>query len=234
MPFDLAVRSIFTMFLTVKQIKKGPGNSLSIIFEKPKDFQFYPAQFIDLQVNISNPDNSRIYSLSSSPTEDYLMITLRAGVSDHKKKLQSLKPGDTVTITHPNGTYTLDENSPAVMLAGGVGIAPHRSMIKFAVDQKLKTPLTLIYSNTEDDFIFKDELNSWQKDYPKLHIIYVDTKKSGRITVEKLSSILPTTNHQLPIYYLAGPPGFVSDMEQILKNTGVDSTNIRLDSFDGY
>lgn len=223
------------MNLIVKQLREEASNILSIIFEKPKDFQFYPAQFIDIAVDIPNPDNSRIYSLSSSPTEDYLMITFKKGISDHKKKLQTLKPGDKVTITHPNGTYTLDENSPAVMLAGGVGIAPHRSMIKYAVDQRLKTPLTLIYSNTDSNFPFKTELDSWQKEYPKLKIQYIETSKFGRLTMEKIKKI-PDTRYLLPdtIYYLAGSPGFVSDMEKILVQLGVDRVNIRLDSFDGY
>jgi ferredoxin-NADP reductase len=225
------------MNLTVKRIKNETEDILSIFFDKPKDFQFYPAQFIDLQVDIPNPDNSRIYSLSSSPTEEDLMITFKKGISDHKKKLQSLKKGDEVTITHPSGTYTLDESSPTVMLAGGVGIAPHRSMIKYAVDQKFKIPLHLIYSNRNSNFPFKNELELWKKEYPNLKIDYIETSKSGRLTQQKLTDLL---FHQLyrytdpPIFYLAGLPSFVEDMEKILNSLGIDHTNIRLDSFDGY
>lgn len=221
------------MKLKIKSVKTEGDNYLSILFHKPKGFQFYPAQFIDVSVDIPNPDNSRIYSLSSSPTEDFLMITLRHGISDHKKKLQTLKSGDEITITHPSGTYTLDESSPAVMLAGGVGIAPHRSMIKYAVDHNLDTPLTLIYSNSDENFIFKDELDSWQKQVPNLKIHYIITGKDGRLDAEKFT-LYPIPYSFTPIFYLAGPPSFVDDMEKILKSLGVDSTNIRLDSFDGY
>jgi ferredoxin-NADP reductase len=222
------------MHLQVKSIKKEAPFTLSILFEKPVAFQFYPSQFIDVAVNIKNPDNSRIYSFSSSPTEEFLMITLREGFSPHKKKLQNLKPGDLVTISHPNGTYTLDESSPAVMLAGGVGIASHRSMIKFALDSKLKTPITLIYSNPDENFIFKQELDLWQKQYPKLTIHYINTTKNGRLTKDKLESLYPKYQILDTIYYLAGPPSFVEDMEKILTQLQVDRVNIRLDSFDGY
>jgi glycine betaine catabolism B len=220
--------------LTVKQTKKHDNNTLSILFKKPAGFQFYPAQFIDVAVDIPNPDKGRIYSLSSSPTEDFLMITLRYGITEHKKRLQTLKVGESVEISHPNGTYTLDENSPAVMLAGGVGIASHRSMIKFAVDSKLKIPITLIYSNPDENFIFKRELDFWQKQYPKLTIHYLNTTKSGRLTKDKLITFYPKYQILDTIYYLAGPPSFVEDMEKILTQLKVDRVNIRLDSFDGY
>ncbi len=233
---------ILHMNLLVQQIKEEASNVLSLIFEKPIGFQFYPAQFIDVSVDlpagrqgIKNPDNSRIYSLSSSPTEDFLMITFKKGISDHKKKLQTLKPGDKVSITHPNGTYTLDESSPAVMLAGGVGIAPHRSMIKFAVDQKLNIPITLFYSNSTDDFLFKKELEEWKKLYPKLVIHYIIPIKTGRIdefTLKESAEFL--LKNRECIYYLAGSPNFVASMNQTLLHIGQDSTNIRLDSFDGY
>jgi glycine betaine catabolism B len=220
------------MELVVKQTKKEAGDVLCVLFKKPKRFSFYCAQFID----ISFPDinYSRIYSLSSSPTEDYLMITFKPGISEHKKKLMNLKPGDKITITHPNGTYTLDESSPAVMLAGGVGIAPHRSMIKFAVDNNLNIPITLIYSNTDSNFPFKKEFDSWQKLYPKFNIYYMETSKSGRVTKEKLSTLDSRLLTLDTIYYLAGPPSFVEDMDKILTQLGVDRVNIRLDSFDGY
>ncbi len=233
------------MKLVVKERRIEAPQTVSLVFEKPSGFQFYPAQFIDVGVEIDDPDNSRIYSLSSSPTEDDLWITFREGISAHKKKLQTLGPGDEVSITHPNGTYTLDERSPAVMLAGGIGIAPYRSMIKFAVDQKLDTPLLLIYSNSDEKFAFKEDLDKWQKEYPKLTIHYIITSRDGRLTKDKLERIFHepiTNNHKQslrpiglePIYYLAGPPSFVEDMERILAQLGVDRVNIRLDSFDGY
>lgn len=223
------------MKLVVKQIHKETENVLSIMFEKPKGFEFYPAQFVDIIFPDIKVDNSRIYSLSSSPTENYLMITFKKGISDHKKKLMNLKPKDIVEITHPNGTYTLDELTPAVMLAGGVGIAPHRSMIKYAMDKKINLPLILIFSNSTKNFPFKKELDSLSEKQANLDIHYVVTGKNGRLTKPKLNSILK--NYFLkaePIYYLAGPPSFVYDFNQILQTMDIDSVNIRLDSFDGY
>ena len=106
-------------------------------------------------------------------------------------------------------------------------------MIKYALDQKLNLPITLIYSNSDEDFIFKKELDEWQKLYPKLKIIYHNTSQKGRLDAEKLLKLLPTKNSEL-IYYLAGSPSMVDDFENILLKLGVDSTSIRTDRFDGY
>src|SRR3989338_1580056 len=225
------------MQLTVKDTKTESKDCFSLILEKPENFSFYPGQFL----YIGSPrEAGRIFSISSSPTERFIMLTIKLTSSSFNKKLQGLKKGDLVSSSHPAGTVVIDDSSPIVFLSGGIGIAPHRSMIKYAVDQKFSLPITLIYSNSDDDFIFKKELDEWVKQYPKLKIHYINTSKDGRLTEEKLQQLYPKpyTQHtgpsgQDPIFYLAGPPKMVDDFENILLSMGIDETSIRTDRFDG-
>lgn len=213
------------MILKVKEIKKEIKDIFSVIFEKPKGFNFYPGQYLDYELPIDDPDgNTRAFTISSSPTEDFLMLSTRYGHTPFKKHLAKLKIGHEVKTSHPAGTFILDESSPAVFIAGGIGITPFRSMIKYVFDQKLLTPIALIYSNSDNNFLFKDEFHALQKDNPKLDIIYYNST-SGRLTK------LPISNS---IYYLAGSHSFVSDIEKILIESGINQTNIRYDRFDGY
>lgn len=224
------------MELKVKRLKKKSSNAFSVIFDKI-DTRFYPGQYIEF--------DDKCFTIASSPSEDFLMITTRPGISDFKKKLENIKVGEILETSHPAGTFTIDEVDPAVFLAGGIGITPFRSMIKWVVDRKLKTPITLIYSNSDENFIFKDELDSWQSELPNLTIHYINTGKDGRLDKEKLEQLVSSTYHLVPtsvarqrqaslIYYLAGPPAMVDNFEAILLNMGVDKTNIRTDRFDGY
>lgn len=226
------------MILKVIQKKDESNNSFSLIFEKPKDFIFYPGQYLDIKLPVKDPNgNTRAFTISSSPTEEFLMITPKKGISPFKKYLESLKEGDIIESSHPAGTFTLDETEPVVFLAGGIGITPFRSMIKFALNNKIIIPITLIHSNSDDDFPFKKELNKWQKLLPNLTIIYHNSTKSGRLTNLPTSHFKdPTSHFPLPtsIYYLAGSHSFVNEMARIVKRLGVDETNIRLDKFDGY
>src|SRR3989344_1735071 len=164
------------MQLEIKAIKKEAGGVFSLLFSKPENFIFYPGQYLDI---------GRILSISSSPTEDFVMLTYKTGISSFKKMLEKVKIGD-------------------------------------------------LYSNSDEDFIFKEELDEWVKQYPKLKIHYMVTSKDGHLTKEKLRSII---NFPLSIinsiFYLAGPPSLVDDFENILLSLGIDETSIRTDRFDG-
>jgi len=223
------------MVLKVLDKRKETKNTFSLILEKPAGFAFYPGQYLDIGFNTGIGLDTRILSISSSPSEDFLMVTYKIGISPYKNRLHSLKSGDSIQSSHPAGTVVIDDSSPVVLMPGGIGIAPHRSMIKWAVDRKLNLPITLIYSNSDQDFIFKKELDSWLKQYPKLTIHYVITSAEGRLDAGRLKRFLvPSSTDLVPIHYLAGPPGLVDDFENILLKLGVDSTNIRTDRFDGY
>lgn len=223
------------MVLKVKAQKKENKDSFSLILEKPIGFDFYPGQYLDVELPVDDPQGkTRIFSISSSPSEDFIMLTYKLGITPYKKAFQNLKAGDIISTSHPAGTVIIDDSSPAVMLSGGIGIAPHRSMIKWAVDRNLNLPITLIYSNSDQDFIFKKELDQWQKIYSNLKIHYLVTDRDGRLTEQKLQKLYPKPYSLTPIFYLAGPPGLVDDFEIILLNLGIDPTNIRTDRFDGY
>lgn len=224
------------MLLKVTKKKLEIENVFSLILEKPEDFNFYPGQYLDVELPVKDKHgNTRAFTISSSPTEDFLMITTKRGgifdkgVTPFKKAMERLKKGDLITTSHPVGTFTLDETENAVFIAGGIGITPFRSIIKSVVDQKLSAPITLIYSNSDQNFLFKRELNKWQKNYPKLEITYINTAKAGRLKTLNTKYLIPNT-----IYYLAGAPKMVDDSEKMLLGLGVDETSIRTDRFDGY
>ena len=142
------------MILKIIKLKQEAKASFSITFEKPGNFNFYPGQYLDIELSTKERNKTRIFSISSSPSEEFVMITYKEGLSKYKMQLRELQPGNTIESSHPAGTVVIDDSAPIVMLAGGIGIAPHRSMIKWAVDRKLNLPITLIYSNSYYNFIF--------------------------------------------------------------------------------
>ncbi len=222
------------MILKVKQNIKINKNCFNLILERPKGFNFYPGQYLDIELPVEDKfGKTRAFTISSSPTEHFLMITPQIGKTPFKKFMEKIKAGDSISASHPAGTFTLDESCPAVFIAGGIGITPFRSIIKYVFDQQTSTQITLIYSNSADNFLFKNELDLWQKQVPSLQIIYHNSSKIGRLN-KKTFQQYPIPHTLYPIFYLAGSHEFVNSMEANLLGLGVDQTNIRTDKFDGY
>ncbi len=207
----------------------------AFFFEKPKNFKFTPGQFIEIHLN------KKIYpfSIASSPKEKELMITTRMRPSAFKNSLNKLKIGSRVKIDGPFGQFVLHKNIkiPAVFLAGGIGITPFRSMVKYHLDHKI----TLFYSNRRiGDAPFLKELKDLEKQNKNLKLIATMTKTtkkewngySGYINQKMIKNNLEDRGK--PIYYIVGSSGFVQSMTNILVSIKIKSENIKTENFSGY
>jgi len=219
--------------LTVKQVRSEAPQHLSVVYDRPRGFDYEPGDWVDLDLG-SDLRGGRTYSLSSSPTEPDLMITFKEGLSEIKKTLAGSRPGDTARITAYGNDYEfhLNEHRTSVLIAGGVGVAPFRSMLKEMVDRSSLGAVELVYLNQTDAFLFRDELDTWQAELQNAHIDYVVTKGLKRKDREKLlRDIISAEAHH---YFIAGPEGMIESTEELLDSMGVDHDDIRIDSFGGY
>lgn len=219
--------------LTVKHVRGETPQHLSVVYARPRGFDYEAGDWVDLQLD-GDPRGGRTYSLSSSPTEPDLMITFKEGQSELKKALAASVPGDTARVTAFGNDYEfqLDEHRDSVLIAGGVGVAPFRSMVKDMVDRQVPGSVELVYLNATDDFLFRDELDAWQTELAEARMHYVVTRGLKRKDRERvLRDLVPATAH---LYYVAGPEGMVESTETMLMASGVDHDDIRIDVFGGY
>jgi ferredoxin-NADP reductase len=206
----------------------------SVYFARPINFTFEAGDWIDIRFEGRKLNGGITYSISSSPTESDIRISFREGISEFKKALQSIQTGERLFVSQYGNDYNfqLKKSQSSVLIAGGVGIAPFRSMIKEMFDNKDTNTVTLIYLNQNDNFLFKEELDIWEKALPNLSIVYVSTKDLNRKKREKLIlSLIKTTNQN---FYISGPPAMVESNEHLLLDNGVHVRDIRIDSFGGY
>ena len=220
--------------LIVKKSEMDVPGYRSIYFHRPANFVFESGDWLDLQFENRELRGGVTYSISSSPTENNIRITFREGVSQFKNALQSIKANDQLFVTQYGNDYDfqLKKNQSSVLIAGGVGIAPFRSMLKEMYDIQDKNEVVLIYLNQNNNFLFKSEIDALSKNMPNLSVYYILTKEVNRKQREKMIVSLiksPTQN-----FYISGPPGMVESNEHLLIDTGVPIRNIRIDSFSGY
>lgn len=220
--------------LIVKELRQETPHYWSLLFHRPHDFAFEAGDWIDIAFPGPELTGGKTYSLSASPTEPDLMITFREGVSPLKRALASAKPGDKLSITQYGNDYgfQLKGNKTSTLIAGGVGVAPFRSMLKEMSDQSGKNTVNLIFLNQTDQFLFKDELDRWAMALPNLTVHYVATKELSRKKREKLiTSLITDINQQ---FYISGPPGMVASNVELLEALGAHRRNVKTDIFGGY
>ncbi|HWY79537.1 MAG TPA: FAD-dependent oxidoreductase [Candidatus Sulfotelmatobacter sp.] len=219
--------------LVVKEKKQESQDCISIVFERPRGLHYEAGNWMDIRFISEELAIGKTFSFASSPTEPDIMIAYKKGVSKFKKALNSVKSGDTLYITqYGSNGFLLNKNYSSVFIAGGIGITPFRSMIKEAVDTNSKIPIMLVYLNHTQDFPFKQELDDWQRKYQYLKIHYIVSGTEGRLTKDKLIHVIPDIMDYKS--YIAGSPGMVINMEEMLGRLNVRSEDIKIDSFDGY
>lgn len=218
-------------------------------FEKPEGFQFKAGQFLRFTL-IDPPEtdaegDGRSFSIASAPHEEDLMIATRMRDTAFKRVIKSMPPGSELEIKGAYGRMTLhdDPARPAVLLTGGIGITPFRSISLEAAHAGLAHRLYLFYSNRRpEDAAFLDELAQLEKTNTNYRLIATMTSaggsqrpwtgETGYINAEMLSRFIDDLKS--PVYYVAGPEGLVTAMRKTLGGAGVSDADIRAEEFSGY
>lgn len=241
------------MQLNLVEIKKETEEAGTFIVSSSEPVSYKSGVHMSMMLPIEHPDERgkvRTLTLSSSPTEDYLSFTTKRGPSSFKQSLFGLRLGASFQVRGPSGGMVLDEidlpagrQVPRVMIAGGIGITPFRSMIKYAFDKNLTIPITLLYSNkTQEDIVFRKELDDIARQNHSIRVIYTITQPeesreqwSGRVgRIDEALIRESVADIYGSIFYIAGPDSMVTAVLELLHIIGVPKENILFEKFAGY
>lgn len=215
-------------------------------FEKPSGYSYIAGQFIELTISDEHPDDrgtKRWFTLSSSPTEDMISITTRL-VEKHstfKGDLSALKAGDVVETGAPEGTFTLPDVGKIAWIAGGIGVTPFRSQIKYLLDTKHERDIVLIHGNrTPDDIAYCELFKQAENELSSFRYVPVvgDTGgvewngKVGTLDDALLLDVLEDLRDRA--VFVSGPEPMVEAFKPRLMKLGVEEDSIHQDWFPGY
>ena len=237
------------LMLTLKEKVLIAHDTYDFIFTPEKKMMFTPGQYLEWTLSTARVDirgTRRYFTIASSPTEKELIMGVKfyPMPSAFKETLHGLNPGDSIIASQLAGDFVLTKNNQEkiVLIAGGIGITPFRSMIKDLIDRREKRPITLIYSNrTVEDIAYKDILAAAQE---KLNIktIYTLTDTAlvsqdwkgevGYITETMIKKHIPDFTSRM--YYISGPQSMVSATDATLKRLGIKNKRIKKDFFPGF
>ncbi len=236
------------LFLKVKEIITVAPGVIDFVFETKHKLHYLPGQYMEWTLGHGNVDSRgvrRYFTLASSPTED----TVRLGVKFYKTK-SSYKSAmvdlnkDTVIVAHQlAGDFVMpeDKTKKLAFIAGGIGVTPFRSMVKYVSDKKEKRDIVLLYSNkTAEEIAYKEIFDEAEKTIG-LRTVYTVTDREqtpshwngmvGRVGTQMVKDAIP--DYMERTFYLSGTNSMVDGLEKVLKELGVASKYIKKDFFPG-
>ncbi len=216
-----------------KNIAEG---TIEISFNRPREFDFKAGQYIQVGVDrLLYPDYKgkyRVLSIASSPLDnDKISVAFRDSGSGFKETLKSINSDEIVYINGPYGYMTIPDKTDRtlVFLAGGIGITPYLSMIRYATEKRLDVPIILIYANRSDKTAaYLEEL----KEHSRINNFFTLKSIFGKITSDDI--LKSVKDIKKSSFYIAGPPGMVDYMKNLLFQMNVDCDNIHYEEFAGY
>ena len=236
------------MVLKLKERIRVAPDIYDFIFTHSRHFAFEPGQYMEWTLGHDSPDargNRRYFTLASAPTER----TLRLGVkfnqksSSFKKTMLDMRPGDEIIAGQVAGDFVLprDPRQKCVLIAGGVGVTPFRSMLKYLLDTHQRRPVTLFYANkTVGEIAYKDVFDraSHELGIPVVYSVS-DTSNlpaswtgiTGRITPDLIRKMVP--DYRRCMFYISGPKSMVDSFKESLEKMHIRNSQIKTDYFSG-
>lgn len=221
---------------------------------------YAPGQFLTISVDAADPVSGtprsyvRCYSLSDAPDTATYRITIKRSVAPldrpdlpagvvSRRFIDSLREGDVLKAKAPSGGFQLhaDPSTPAVFVAGGIGVTPILSMLRWSLAHQPARLIHLFYGvRNGGDHAFKSVLEDMAREHPNFHLFVFyaapgpddlkgrDFQEQGFIDVNALKRLLP---HGRREFYVCGPPPMMANLVPALGVWGVPAADIRFEAF---
>ncbi len=224
----------------VASVRSETHNTFTLTLEPEDERQvpYYPGQFMFLKLRRpGRASEEHPFTISSSPTQrGAIMATIKQS-GDFTNTIDQTIPGDMALLEAPYGRFSfMHHNAPSLLfIAGGVGITPIMSMVRYLRDIEDRRPIRLIYGNrTERDIVFRKELSGLPDNVSVTHVLSEPEENwqglRGYVTADIIKE------HAGPILenahvYLCGPPTMMDKIIDELRSLDVKDRRIHYERF---
>lgn len=206
--------------------------------------RFRPGQFLHLAVDEWDPSqhwpDSRPFSLASPPEDRGRLRITVSEVGRFTRRLMATEPGDEVWIKLPYGDFVVEcqAERPALLVAGGTGVAPFISLVTSAVP--VEAPVVLLYGARRPDLlIYREFLDEASQRHPGFRWEgFAESGKSdglhhGSLSLDSVLQALQSLGgFATSTVYLSGPPAMIAALSGGLSQAGVEAERIRVDAWE--
>jgi ferredoxin-NADP reductase/Na+-translocating ferredoxin:NAD+ oxidoreductase RnfD subunit len=238
------------LFPVLTQKLRIATNSVDFVFNPGKRLAYRPGQYMEWTLphsHIDNRGNRRYFTLASSPTEP----TLRLGVkfyepgSSYKKAMLGMTSTTEIVAAQVAGDFVLPKNQKRklVFIAGGIGVTPFRSMVKYLIDKHEQRDVIMLYAaKNAQDIAYADIFEQARQELG-IQTTYVLARpdpaqplgahqREGYISASTIRAAVP--DYRSRTFYISGSHQMVVAIQDALNNLGVPKSRIKVDYFPGY
>ena len=254
-------------FRVVRREYEDPARTQCSFHLQPVDGRplppFRPGQFLTFSLNVAAKGDdgvvatrpiTRCYSLSDRPDPAHYRVTIKRvaapadqpgfepGLSSNHFHDQ-VQVGSVLRVKAPSGHFFIDPDPevPAVLIAGGIGVTPMMSMLRWCLAEQPRRTLHFYYGlRSGREHAFKAQLEALAAAHPslRLNVAYSrpeaqdeagrDYQHRGHVDVELLRRTLPHGRHQ---FYVCGPAAMMQTLVPALAEWGVPIADLHYEAF---
>lgn len=217
----------------IREVRKENDRTFSLVLKPGSTFAdhvwegFRAGQCIELFIPHEGALLSRFFSISSSPAlfKQSGLIELTIRIQEDGRltpwMAEHLKAGKWLNLSAATGQFVIPQSEePLLMIAGGSGITPFRSMLSDLSASASGRPVTLMYySRHEDDVLFRDEFAELAQQHDNITIHIISSDEHGQICAEHLSEYCPDFKDRR--IFLCGPAAMTEHTAELLLASGV-------------
>jgi ferredoxin-NADP reductase len=228
----------------VVEVVEETPRTKSIALELPGWFGHRAGQHVDVRLTAEDGYQAqRSYSIASAPEEAHLVLTVErlddGEVSPYL--VDELQPGDELELRGPIGGYFVWEaplGGPLLLVAGGSGVVPFRSILRHYRAIESSVPVRLLYSaRSLAEVIYREELMEIAAE-EGIDVRFTLTREQpqgwhgyGRRIDRELLDEVDWPPSERPLVYVCGPTAFVETAASTLVALGHEPGRIRTERF---
>lgn len=225
-------------FMLVDRAKRTPRIVELVLAPLGRPLSHAAGQYV-LLGDVDGRVPPRSYSVANLPRADgqlSLLVTEVPG-GETSRWAHRLKPGATVSISGPYGTFVDDPawRGPILHLAAGSGLAPILAIVESQLPRDDVPEVAIVFSaRTPADLYMLGRLRYWQRTHPRFRFIPTLTRPApAALQHGRIPAILPTLVGDLSAHavFVAGNDGFVDACVAAARSCGAPPQRIRTESF---
>lgn len=241
-----AVRDIQVRMLPARVIEKTVLSEnvvrLRLKLPRAQRLQFLAGQYVDV---LLSGGKRRAFSIASCPSlEDEIEFHIRhvEGGGFTGYVFDELKERDILRFEGPFGNFFVRNDKterPMIMMGGGTGFAPLKSMIENLLEQGDRREIQLYWGTRIRDELYLDELpTQWARDHTHIHYRRAVSEPGSLPAGDEFTGFV----HQAVIddfpdlagfdVYMSGPPAMIDVAKQTFAEHGVEERRLFYDSFE--